>query len=80
MAEGDERFQTAVAWTPTAQRRHVGLDPGLINEHQPPGIDFTLPGFPAQPMTRDISALLFAGEDCFLKLSFSSWAKVQTER
>ena len=35
MAEGDERFQTVIAWTPTAQRRHVGLDPGLINEHQP---------------------------------------------
>jgi hypothetical protein len=51
--------------SPAAQRRHVGLDPGLINEHQSPWIDVTLPGFPAQPMTRDISAFLFAGEDGF---------------
>lgn len=51
--------------TPTPQWRHVGLDPGLINEHQPFGIEITLPGLPSQASTGDIGAGLFKSEQRF---------------
>ena len=41
---------------PAPDRRHVGLDPGLINEDQPLGIKTCLPGSPALPLARDIGA------------------------
>ena len=30
-------------WPPSAQRGHVGLDPGLVDEDQAPGIEIGLP-------------------------------------
>ena len=30
-------------WSPSAQRGHVGLDPGLVDKDQAPGIEFGLP-------------------------------------
>src|SRR3546814_3686072 len=32
---------------PAAQWGHVGLDPGLVDEHETAGIETTLPGLPA---------------------------------
>ena len=42
-----EAGQTLAFRPPAADRRHVGLDPGLIDEHQALGVDPTLPGLPA---------------------------------
>ncbi|MEY9722161.1 hypothetical protein ABIA22_004715 [Sinorhizobium fredii] len=39
--------RSAAQPTPAAQRRHVGLDPGLVDEHQPSGIETSLPCLPA---------------------------------
>jgi hypothetical protein len=38
-----EGTQALALWSPSAQRRHVGLDPGLIDEDQPAGIEAGLP-------------------------------------
>ena len=40
-------LEALAAWPPAAQRGHVGLDPGLVDEHEPLGIDATLIRFPA---------------------------------
>jgi hypothetical protein len=34
--------------------RHVGLDPGLVDEHQAPGIDLTLMELPALTLARNV--------------------------
>ena len=57
--------QPLAFWSPAAQRRHVGLDPGLIDENQAPGFEVGLPGTPSPPPARDIDAALFKGEQCF---------------
>jgi hypothetical protein len=46
---------------PAPQRRHIGFGPGLIDEHQPRGID-PIPIFdPLRPSTGDIGTVLFGG-------------------
>src|SRR6185312_14737478 len=50
---------------PSAQRRHVGLDPGLVDEDQPLRVEPGLPGSPALTLTRDVGACLLQGEQCF---------------
>ena len=50
---------------PAAQRGHVGLDPGLVDEDQAPGIEAGLPGPPALPPARDVGAGLLKGEQRF---------------
>jgi hypothetical protein len=50
---------------PTAQRRHVGLDPRLVDEHQTLGVDAGLTRLPARPPTRHVRAILLAGEQAF---------------
>ena len=51
--------------SPAAQRRHVGLDPGLIDEDQPARVETGLPGAPALSPPCDIRAGLLKGEQCF---------------
>jgi hypothetical protein len=75
MAERNERFQTATARTPTAQRRHVGLDPGLVDKHQTPWVNPVLPGFPAEPAAGDISVRLLAGEYGFYGMARPSFRR-----
>jgi len=67
-ADEGERFPVAVrrfgdkplsAVAPPAQGRHVGLDPGLVNEHEPPGIEPLLVLFPTRPAACDVRAILF---------------------
>lgn len=53
---------TPAARAPAPQRRHVGLDPGFINEHQPSRIEARLQPPPALPSAGDVSACLFKGE------------------
>lgn len=48
--------------TPAAQRRHVGLDPGLVDEHQPSGIETSLPCLPALTSAGNVGAGLLKGE------------------
>jgi hypothetical protein len=60
-----EAAQALALLPPAAQRGHVGLDPGLIDEHQPPWIDIRLKGPPAPPPAGDVGAGLLKGEQRF---------------
>ena len=60
-----EACQALSLWPPTAQRRHVGLDPCLVNEHEAFGIKPGLPGFPTSPTTNDRRPTLFKSEQRF---------------
>ena len=57
--------QSQAFWTPTTQRCHVCLDPGLVKKHKAGWIKAALYGFPALPPPRHISASLFKGEQRF---------------
>lgn len=59
--------QTLALWRPSAQRRHVGLDPGLVNEDQPARIEARLPRSPAPTSAQDVGAPLLKGEQCFFE-------------
>ena len=60
-----EGAQALALRPPAAQRGHVGLDPGLVDEDQPPRIEAGLPGSPASPPARDVGAGLLKGEQRF---------------
>jgi len=60
-----EAAQAAPFGAPAPQRRHVGLDPGLVDENEPPRIKPGLPGSPTLAPTRDVRASLLKGEQCF---------------
>ena len=56
----------ALAFRPPApQRRHVGLDPGLVDEDQLARVETGLPGAPASTTQRDVSPGLLEGEQRF---------------
>ena len=65
MAEGRSCFETLPTRSPAAQRRHVGLDPGLIDEDQARSVNVALMGLPADPFTGDVGAILFGWPDRF---------------
>lgn len=50
---------------PAAERRYVGLDPGLVDEDQPARIETGLEGAPALAPTCDGGAGLLKGEQRF---------------
>jgi hypothetical protein len=50
---------------PTAQRRHVGLGPGLINEDKALGVHLALTALPPHPPSRHIGPVLFTGQHAF---------------
>ena len=54
--------QPVAARPPAAQRGHVGLGPGLVDEDQAPGIDARLAGLPSQAAPGDIRAILLSRE------------------
>lgn len=60
-----EAAQAFALRSPSAQRGHVGLDPGLVDEDQPPRIEPGLPGSPALTPARDVDAGLLKGEQRF---------------
>ena len=62
---GDFRHQSFAPRRPAAQRLHVGLRPGLINEDQALGIDPALALPPLQPPPGDIRSIALAGDDGF---------------
>ena len=55
----------ATLGTPAAQRRHVRLDPGIIDEDKTGGIDAGLTRLPAFAFARDVRPILLAGEQAF---------------
>src|ERR1700692_651235 len=65
MAEGRRGFETLPTRPPAAQRRHVGLDPGLIDKDQARSVNPALMGLPAYLFTGDIGALLLGWPDRF---------------
>jgi len=50
--------QTLALWRPSAQRSHVGLNPGLVDEDEAPWIEASLPRSPAPPSAQDVGASL----------------------
>ena len=60
-----EAAQALAAWSPSAQRRHVGFDPGFVDEDQPTRIQPGLPGAPASPTPGNVGARLLKGEQRF---------------
>jgi hypothetical protein len=65
MAEGCRCFETLPTRPPAAQRRHVGFDPGLIDEDQARSVNPALMNLPADPFTGDICAILLGWQDRF---------------
>jgi hypothetical protein len=55
----------AALGTPAAQRRHVRLDPGLVDEDETGGIDAGLTRLPAFALARDVRPILLTGEQAF---------------
>jgi hypothetical protein len=65
MAVGGEAAQAFAPRPPASKRRHVGLDPGFVDEDQPPWIETGLPGSPALSPPRYVGTCLLKGEQCF---------------
>ena len=57
--------ETAAARRPSAQRRHVGPGPGLVDEHQPKRINAVLISDPLRPPARDVGTIAFASHHAF---------------
>ena len=53
--------QTLATPRPAPQRRHVGLDPGLVDEHQTMRVDGSLARPPSATATGDIGPVLLTG-------------------
>jgi hypothetical protein len=59
------RREALSARSPAAQRCHVGLDPGLIEEGEASRVDAMLMGLPALPLARDVRPILLGGQNAF---------------
>ena len=60
-----EAAQAPAFRPPAPERRHVGPDPRLVDEHEPFGIEPALPGLPALAMAGDIGAGPLKSEQTF---------------
>jgi hypothetical protein len=60
-----EAAQALAFWSPAAQRGHVGLDPSLVDEDQPPRVEAGLPRSPTLPSAGNVGAGLLKGEQRF---------------
>jgi hypothetical protein len=65
MSVGRKAAQALAFLSPAPQRRHVGLDPGLVDEDQLRRIEGGLPGPPPLPAARDVGARLLKGQQRF---------------
>jgi hypothetical protein len=65
MAVRSKRTQALAFGSPAAQRRHVGLDPSLVDEDKLLRIEITLPRAPSRALARDVGAGLLKREQCF---------------
>ena len=57
--------EPAAARRPAAQRRHVGLGPGLVDEDQALRLDPVLILDPLRAPPRDVGTIVFAGDHGF---------------
>ena len=58
-------WEPSAAGGPAPERRHIGLGPSLIDEHQPGGIDPRLIFAPLLTSARDVGSLALSGDDAF---------------
>lgn len=54
--------QALTVRAPAAQRRHIGLGPGLVDEDEAGGIDAILVGLPLLASPRHVGAIALAGD------------------
>jgi hypothetical protein len=59
------RRQALSPRSPAAQRCHVGLDPGLIEEDEPFRVDAMLMGLPSLPLASDVWPILLGRQNAF---------------
>ena len=64
-AERGVGLQPGTSGTPAAQRRHVGLGPGLVDEHQAGGVDPPLILLPLLTPPGDVGTILLLCEQAF---------------
>jgi hypothetical protein len=64
-AMGRPADKTAAAGAASVGPRHVGLGPGLVDEHEPGRIKFPLMPLPSRPAARDVRPFLLAGQQAF---------------
>lgn len=62
VAERGLLFQPMSACSPSSERRHVGLDPGFIDENKPIRVDPVPRGDPLATPTRHVRAILLDGD------------------
>ena len=62
---GDFDGQSGAARAPTTQWRHVGFDPGLVDEDQARGINQPLVMPPLSAPPSNVGTILFAGDGVF---------------
>lgn len=65
VAVRDARIEPLSAQAPATQGRHVGLDPGLVDEDQALGVNLALMGLPARALERDVGAGLLGRQHRF---------------
>jgi hypothetical protein len=61
----DVSAQRLAAPIPAVAARHIGLNPGLVDEDRTAGIDASLVQFPPAATPSDVASFLFAGEHGF---------------
>ncbi len=57
--------QSQTSTSPAPERCHVGLDPGLVDEHQASRVETGLPSLPTLPAACDVGACLLKSEQAF---------------
>lgn len=57
--------QTLSLWSPASDRRHVGLDPGFVDEDETFRIEMLLQALPPLSPAGDVGASLFKGQQRF---------------
>jgi hypothetical protein len=60
-----EALQALAFRPPASQRRHIGFDPGFIDEDQAPRIEAGLPRSPTLALTGNVGTRLLKGKQCF---------------
>ena len=65
MAVRSEAAEASALWPPAPDRRHIRLDPGLVDEDEAVRIDAPQPSPPAPAFARNIGPRLLKGEHRF---------------
>lgn len=65
VAIGDLGCQTLALGTPAAQRSHIGLDPGFVEENEPARRDTLLINLPPNTLSGDVRSILLGRQNRF---------------